>query len=109
MGERFHAACEIAFDVVETDTAKAQGGLLLGSGLSNDENGLRAIENCPSPGGVLPAESDVDAASKVTLGVFGGIPDVEDLGAAVSELKNLVEIDGMENLFEVPVQRGVLA
>ena len=108
-GERFHAPLQIAFDVIETDTAQPQGGFLLASGLSDDHDGLGAIEHRASPGGVLPAESDVDAAGEVTLGILGGVADVEDLSARVSHPKDLGQIDGMENLFEILVQRGALA
>src|ERR1700751_285544 len=50
---RCHAPCQIAFDGIEADTAKAQRSLLLASGLGNDDDGLGAIENGSSPRGVL--------------------------------------------------------
>ena len=71
--------------------------------------GLARSSTRAGPSGVLPAESDVDAAGEVTLGILGGVTDVEDLSARVSHPKDLVEIDGMENLFQILVQRGALA
>ena len=70
---------------------------------------LGAVEHRARPGGVLPAQSDVDAAGQVTLGVLGGVTHVEDLSAVVSHSKNLVQIDGLQNLFEILVERGALA
>ncbi len=95
--------------MIETDTAQAQGGFLLASGLGDDHDGLGAVEHRTRPGGVLPAQSDIDAAGEVALGILGGVADVEDLSARVSHPQDLVEIDGMENLFQILVQRGALA
>jgi hypothetical protein len=67
------------------------------------------MEYRTGPSGVLPSESDVDAAGDVTLGILGGFTDVEDLSARVSHPKDLVKIDGMESLFQTLVQRGALA
>ena len=92
-GKRFHASLQVAFDVIETDAAQAQGGFLLASGLGDDHDGLGAVEHRARPGGVLAAESDVDAAGEVTLGVLGGVADVEDLSARVSHAQDFVEID----------------
>src|SRR5438876_6185776 len=67
------------------------------------------MEYRTGPTGILPSESDVDAAGDVTLGILGGFTNVEDLSARVSHPKDLVKIDGMESLFKTFVQRGVLA
>src|ERR1700730_18312008 len=67
------------------------------------------MEYRTGPSGVLPSESDVDAAGDVTLGILGGFTDVEDLSARVSHPKDLVKIDGMESLFQTLVQRDALA
>src|ERR1700730_5941217 len=67
------------------------------------------MEYRTGPSGVLPSESDVDAAGQVTLGILGGFTDVEDLSARVPHPKDLVKIDGMESLFQTLVQRGALA
>ena len=87
--------------MIETDAAQAQGGFLFASRLGNNHDGLGAVEDRARPGGVLAAESDIDAAGEVTLGVLGGIADVEDLSARISHAEDFVEIDGMENLFEI--------
>src|SRR5258706_5012761 len=67
------------------------------------------MEYRTGPCGVLPTESDIDATGDVTLGILGGFTDVENLSARVAHLKNLVQIDGMESLFQTLVQRGALA
>src|SRR5713226_9966505 len=67
------------------------------------------MEHRAGPSGVLPSQSDVDAAGDVTLCILGGFTDVEDLSARISHPKDLVKIDGMERLFQTLVQRGALA
>ena len=71
--------------------------------------GLVAIEHRAGPGGVLAAESDVDAAGEMALGELGGVADVEDLRARISQVEDFVELDGLQNLFEIAVERGALA
>src|SRR2546425_3332320 len=100
---------QVSFDVIETDMAQSQGGFMFASGLGDDHDGLGAIEYCTGPSGVLPAQSDIDAAGQVALGVLGGIPHIENLGAPVAHPKDFVKIDRMKNLFQILVQRGALA
>jgi hypothetical protein len=95
--------------VIETDAAQAQGGFLLAARLGNDHDGFGAVEDRARPGGVLAAESYVDASGEVALGVLGGLADVQNLSPVVSHPQDFGEIDGMENLFEILVQRGALA
>ncbi len=68
--------------------------------------GRVAVEYGAGPGGVLAAETDVDAAGEVALGKFGGVADVEDLRARVAEGQDFVEFDGVQDLFESGVERG---
>ena len=42
----------------------------------------------------------------MAFGELGGVADVEDLRACVAQVQDIVEIDGMERLFEVPVEGG---
>src|SRR6266568_4772247 len=71
--------------------AHSQGGFMFASGLGDDHDGLGAIEYCTGPSGVLPAQSDIDAAGQVALGVLGGIPHIENLGAPVAHPKDFVK------------------
>ena len=70
--------------------------------------GLGAVEYRTRPSGVLPTESDVDAAGEMALGILGGIAHVEDLSARIPHPNDLIEIDRMKNLFQILVQRRVL-
>ncbi len=100
---------QVALDVIEADAAQAQGGFLLASRLGNDHDGLGAVEHGAGPSGVLAAEPDVDAAGQVTLGVLGGIANVEDLRACIAHPQDFIELDRVVNLFEIVVQCGALA
>ena len=71
--------------------------------------GLAAVQDGARPGGILAAQSDVDAAGEVPLGIFGGVADVENLSARISHSQDFGQIDGMENLFEILLQRRALA
>src|SRR6266478_3508981 len=62
---------------------------------------------CPSS--ILSAESDVDAACEMAFGVLGCITHVEDLCARISHAKDLVQVNGLENLLQILVERGVFA
>jgi hypothetical protein len=42
----------------------------------------------------------------VSLGILGGVADVYNLRAGVSDRKQVAEIDGMEYLLEILIQRG---
>ena len=95
--------------MIEADAAQAQRGFLFASGLGDDHDGLGAVEHGARPGGVLAAESDIDAAGQVALGVFGGIANVQNLRACVSHAQDFVEFDGMQHLFEIVVERRALA
>ena len=54
-----------------------------------------AIEDRSGPGCVLAAETDVDAAGQVALGVFGGVSYVEDLSVRGFGSDHLVELYGL--------------
>lgn len=55
--------------MIETDAAQAQRRLSLRPRFSDDLDWLGAIECCTGPRGVLPAQSDIDATRKMTLGI----------------------------------------
>ena len=42
----------------------------------------------------------------MALGIFGGVTDVKDMSACITHRQDLVEIDGMENLLEILVERS---
>jgi hypothetical protein len=109
VGEGGHTFAEIAEDVIETDASKPNCGFVFATGLGDEDNGFGAIKNGARPGGVLAAESDVDAASEMSFRVLRGIAHVENLGAAIAESENLVEFDGLENFFKLLVEGGAFA
>src|SRR5580704_6635492 len=79
--EAAEAVAEVADDVIEADAAKADGGFFFAAGSGDDDDGILAVEDGACPGGILAAESDVDAAFEMGGGEFGGVARVEDLGA----------------------------
>ena len=64
-GQTCEAALEIAGDVVEADAPEARGGFGLPAGIGDDDDGMLALEDGAGPGGVLPAQADVDAAGEM--------------------------------------------
>jgi hypothetical protein len=97
VGQRFHARLQVSFDVIESDTAQPQGSFLFAPRLSNDHDGLGAIEHCARPGGVLPAESDVDAAGQDLFQILvqrGALASIEN--RIVGEVRRRVGLVGRD-------------
>ena len=80
--------------MIETDTAQAKRCLLFAAGFGHNDDGLGAVEHGACPSGVLTAETNIDAAGQVALGVFGGVADVENLRAGIAQTQHFGEIDG---------------
>ena len=86
--------------------AQPQCRFLLASRLSDNHDGPGAVKHHARPSGVLAAKSDIDAAGDVTLGILGRIADVQNLSARISHPEHFIEIDRMENLFQIVVESG---
>jgi len=95
--------------VIETDAAQAQRGLMLASGLGDDNDDPGSVEDCACPRGVLSAQADVDTAGKMVLGVLEGIADVENLSPGISQPQDFVQINGAKDLLEILIELSALA
>ena len=79
--QREQAVVQVTDDVVEADAAEAHARLRLGAARADDDDRLRVVEDGAGPGGVLSAESDVQAAAQVGGGEVGRVARVEQLRA----------------------------
>ena len=93
---------------VEADAAWADGGPGFAARRRDDDDGVFAIEDRAGPGGVLAAEADVDAASEMSGGEFGGVARVENLRAGGLQSQNGIERERVQALFEGLIERGAL-
>src|SRR5262245_1037497 len=67
-------ALEIARDVVEADSAKANGRLLLATRIRDDDDRTRVVQQRASPGCILTTETDIEAAGEVHRRKLGRLP-----------------------------------
>ena len=72
---------QISGHVIEADAPEAHGRFVLATGVRDDHDGMLAVEHGSGPGGILPAQADVDAARQMRRGKFAGIARIEDLRA----------------------------
>src|SRR5215472_15311576 len=73
---RFEAAqsvLQISSHMIEPNAPEADGRFVLAARVSDDDDGMRAIQHGSGPCGVLAAETNVDAALQVRGPEFVGI------------------------------------
>ena len=63
----------------------------------------------PAQVAILAAQSDIDAAGDVPLGVLCRIAHIQNLRSCIAQAQNLLEFHRLQHLFERLVQRGPLA
>ena len=94
--------------MIEADAAEPDGGFGFAAGVRDDHDGLLAMKNRAGPGGVLPAEADVDAAGEMRGGKFLRIACIEDLRASRLQLQDAFERKRLEFAFESFLESGAL-
>src|SRR5258706_67102 len=71
--------------------AESQRGLVLASGVGDDDDRLITVQDCAGPGGVLSAEANVHAAGQVRGREFRRFSAVEQLSADLLQRQHVIE------------------